>query len=355
MNGKVSIPSSDPNHRRPHGSNADRPGGSLLWLALALTLLGGGAVMSAQASPVYLNELEMRPLGLSERVELYNAGTDTADVSGWTIQGSKSSYVIPTPTLIAPGQYIALQVGDLQGERGGVTGLIDLVLDGELLARTTVDEVSYGEEGSAPLPPEGMSLARAPDASAGTPPPPGPATDGLVWTIDTTPTFGELNDAPVPEMGSSGVINEFDASHVGAGDLVELYNPGPDEIHLYGWYLINGDSLDPLSGFIPPGGFYLQVTSAGFELEEIGLLYLFRSDGTRVDQLGFHDAPELGSGECLGRCPDGAEPYLGYSYATSGGGVTFLPMPCSPGESNEPCGPTPATSVTWGRLKRLFE
>lgn len=355
MNGIVSFPTSNSNRRRPHPAWTRHTASHLLRLAVAFALLAGGTLAVAQASAVYLNELEMRPSGLSERAELYNAGTDTADVSGWTIQGSQGSYVIPTPTLIAPGEYIVLQVGDIQGERGGVTGLIDLVLDGELLARSTVDEVSYGEEGSAPLPPEGMSLARAPDASAGTPPPPDPATDGLVWTIATTPSFGGINEVPVPAMGSTVVINEFDASPVGAGDRVELYNPGPDAVLLDGGYLINGDGLEPLFGLVPPGGFWVVITSSGFELEQIGLLYLFQADGARIDQLGFHDAPDLDPGECLGRCPDGAEPYLGYTYDTSGGGVTFLPMPCSIGESNEPCGPTPATSVTWGRLKRAFE
>lgn len=321
-------------------------------LVLVVGPLWATEVPNAQ---VYINELNCRPLGMSETVELYNAGSDSADVSGWTIQGSKGSYVIPSPSLIPPGGYVTFLVGDIQGERGGVTGLIDLVLDEPLLARTSVDEVSYGEDGSAPLPPEGMSLTRAPDGSAGTPPIPDPDFDGLVWSADLAPTFGLENNVPEPQMGSGVVINEIDFSNVGTGDLVELYNPDAVPVYLDGWFLINGDNVQFLNGSIPPGGFQIILTDPTFELEEIGLLYLFQADGTRIDQIGFHDGPDLEEGECFGRCPDGAEPFLGYTYLTSGGGETFFPMPCSLGQSNEPCGVTPPARVTWGRLKRHFD
>jgi hypothetical protein len=326
-----------------------------------LLLLSAGILLAAPASgAVYLNELTVRPAGVSELVELYNSGPIPVDLGGWKIQGNKGTYVIPPPTPIGVGGYLFLSVGDIQDERGGVTSLIDqLGLGGE---RTQQDAVYYGQLGSAPLPPQGTSLARAPDASAGPPPPPGPNTDGLVWTIDPTPTFGAINDAPVPQMGYPVLINEFDPGPAGGRDPVELYNPTPFSVSVSGWLLCNGSGLMSLNGTVPALGFLQILTAPGFDVEDVGLLYLFDLHGTRVDQLGFHDAPPLGDGDCYGRCPDGAPPYLGYNYVSSGGGISFLPLPCTLGATNgadcnsavEPPGPPGTALGSWGRLKHRY-
>jgi len=276
------------------------------------------------------------------------------------IRGNKGSYIIPSPSPIPDGGYLALSVGDIQEERGGVTSLIDLVKSASQANRSGADSVHYGQQGSAPLPPAGMSLSRAPDASAGAPPPPDPDLDGLVWTIDPTPTFGWANDAPQPQMGQPFLMNELNPGIPGGSDMIEFYNPSTMVIDAGGWVLMNGDSYLHLNGLVLPGDFLVMTTPAGFDLEEVGLLYLFRSDGVRVDQLGFHDAPPLGNGQCYARCPDGAPPYLGYDYAASGGGTTFLPLNCTYGAPNsQGCvggaedGP-PRKLIRWGRLKHEF-
>lgn len=118
-----------------------------------------------------------------------------------------------------------------------------------------------------------------------------------------------------------------------------------------------------LNGLIPPGGFLVVTTIPGFDLENVSLLYLFRFDGTRVDQIGFHDAPPLGAEQCYARCPDGAHPYLGYNYVSSGGGISFLPRACTLGFTNgADCYvtglPDPedgnARPTDWGRIKHGF-
>jgi hypothetical protein len=324
-----------------------------LILISAVLLIGGGD--PAHGANVYLNELTARPLGFSEDVELYNAGPGSVNVGGWVIRGSKGTFIIPAPEWIPEGGYVSLDVGDIQGERGGVTTLIEISTDKGRFVEIGQDSVHYGQSGSAPLPPAGSSLARAPDAAAGTPPPPSPAGDGLVWTL-ALPTFGMANIVPAPLMGSSVLLNEFDPLPVGGLDLLELYNPTGMLIDITNWYLINGDSEMLLGGVIPPGQFLVIQTPPGFDLEEVDLLYLFQADNVRVDQLGFHEAPPLGAGECYARCPDGAGPNLGYDYLTSGGGDTFRPVECTLGASNNQacCPPSPAESATWSRLKGMF-
>jgi hypothetical protein len=197
------------------------------------------------------------------------------------------------------------------------------------------DGVSYGGQGSAPVPPAGMTLARVPDASNGTPPPPDSANDGLVWTIDPTHTFGLPNDAPPPAFPSFHYINELDPSPVGGNDLVELYNWTADPVDVNGWFLVGGDSTVAVTGVIPAGDFLTLLTGPGVDLETSGVIYLFDADEARIDQLGFHDAPALGLGECYGRCPDGGDDfYLGYDYESSGGNHALLPLTCSPGCTN---------------------
>jgi hypothetical protein len=304
-------------------------------MTMTLSLgVGSLATLPAWGANVYLNELTVRPQGVNELVELYNAETVSVDVGGWKIRGGKGTYIIPSPHVIPGGGYSALSVGDIQPERGGVTALIETIRRDGLRMDAGRDSVYYGRCGSAPLPPEGMSLVRAPDASFEDPPAPNPDTDGNIWTIALLPTFGMPNYVPQPQMGSSLVINEFHPGFEGGGDPIEFYNPTGGDIDLVGWYLINGATIMNLFGIVPAGGFFLAITDPGFDLEEVGLIYLFRADEVRVDQIAFHDAPELEEWECYGRCPDGAPPHLGYDYLSSGGGVSFWPLECTLGWSN---------------------
>lgn len=326
------------------------------WLGMVLAL---PAVLPARAA-VYLNEMTVRPAGMSEDVELYNSGPDI-DLGGWVIEADKGSYTIPPGTPAPGGGYVVLSVGDIMLERGGVTTLIDVVKDGEGGGgggRAVVDEVSYGTDGSAPLPPAGTSLARAPDASFGAPPPPDPATDGMVWTIDFSPTFGGANDPPLPAPGALVVFNELDPAPPHGEDLIELFNPAPVPVSINGWMVVNGDAAFLLNGLVPPGGFWVVTTPPGFDLDEEGLVYLFDAGGVRLDQLGFHDLPPLPPEATLQRCPNGAGPYLGYDGLTSGAGETLLVLLSSLGATNcDPAGLPDggSESTTWGRLRLRYQ
>lgn len=290
------------------------------------------ALLSATArSQVYINELTVRG---NERVELVNTAADTVNVGGWKLQGGVGLYIIPSPTLIAPGAYIVLTVGNISVDTGGQTELIDTV-------GGTRDKVSYGQGGSAPLGEAAMmltsnvpTLVRAPDARLLPPQAPSPFADAKVWTLDYSPTLGGQNDAPVPLLGSSIVMNELDPKPHGGDDGIELFNPTQNSIGVNGWYITNGNERMTLSGGLPPFGFLTIMTPSGFDLEENGLVYLFRADGVRVDQIGFWDGPLLTGVQCYGRCPDGAGPSDGFNWSTSGGGVFFDVRFCSPGAPN---------------------
>jgi hypothetical protein len=302
----------------------------------------------------------------TEQVELYNSGPGIVDVNGWTIQEGGESWVIQGAAPMAPDSYQVLTLpGDVLGDQGGYVELFDIAPE---------DGAHYGQFGSAPLPPGGgfpfarggpVTLARAPDGSSygGAPPSPSPATDGSIWTIDVTPTLGFANDAPAPALGASILLNELDPKPVGGFDTVELYNPLPVGLPLAGWFLCNGDAFLMLAGTVPGFGFLTVTTGAGFDLEEDEVVYLFRDDEVRVDQIGLHLPPVRSSGmpflevcQCFARYADGSGPNNGYDWFSSGGGDALRRLVCSLGAANEDLtncatGARGPETATWGRTK----
>jgi hypothetical protein len=328
----------------------DRARGRARWVLLllaALVLVGRPA-----GAALFLNEIRVHGI---EAVELYNNGPSPQDLSGWKLRGANGDYVIGEGTIINVGQYLTLSnLGNIFDEIGGETDLIDFV-------GGTQDRVQYGDAGGAPLPHPAatVSLARAPDAAAN--PPRDPVDDAQYWTLDFTLTFNAPNNAPLPQLGSSIRINEVDDSDLGT-DTVEYYNPfaASLDISLVGWILTDGTTQAALTGTVPGGGvFALTVPTS---IETAGVAYLFTPAGVRVDQVGMAGGPVAREEDCYGRCPNGAGPSNGYDYETTGGGFTWITLPCSMGVSNNlipgcytSSAPDPIVRENrWGGLKRSF-
>jgi hypothetical protein len=258
-----------------------------------------------------------------------------------------------------------VELDGLLHDLGGECAFIDI--QGDLQ-----DRVSWGQQGSAPLPVSALlflgnpeaSLARAPDARTTTPPPSTPETDGLYWNIDPTPTFGTVNDATDAKLGTSLLINEVSLN--GATDFVELYNPLPTAVSIDGWRLTNGIIAQTLFGQVTSGGFLNIPLSSTLDIDDTLLIYLYDRDWVRLDQLGLLGAPfadgggdESGGGEdCFARIPDGAGPSLGFDWPSSGGDVTLFHVICTLGGSNNPVSGIPEMpheEGSWGTLKARWK
>lgn len=334
-------------------------------LRLSILTLGAGCAMAgfssnAQADPrtIIINEVVVRG---AEVVELYNTQVAPKNIAGWRIKEGAEEKVLPGGTVLPGHGYLAVNLEGILGDIGGEIVLIDLLGQRQ-------DGVSYGQVGSAPLPPSSalaatVTLARAPDASVySIAPPDSPATDGLYWTLDPTGTIGALNDAPTPLLGSNIEINEI-RSNPGGSDQVELYNNTNNTLLVNGWALCNGVSFEAIAGVVPAHGFLVVTTSGAFDVDALDLLYLFDAGGVRRDQLGWSDGP-LGplSPEstilCFGRFHDGDGPNLGYDWASSGGGTTLLVMGCTLGGPNGGTTgvetPAPIRLITWGGIKARY-
>jgi len=153
-------------------------------LACAATcLLDASACTSG--SMLVINELESS----DDRIELYNAGAQAIDISGWILtddpvdpayapDADLEKLVFPADSIVAPKEFLVIAKGDLPGQHPfglGDTGDAVTLLD---LALKPISHVSFGPSEAA------LSYCRLPDGPDG------------VWTVDCVPTLGLPNAGP---------------------------------------------------------------------------------------------------------------------------------------------------------------
>ncbi len=303
--------------------------------ALWISLVASRPVDAA----IYLNEITTQP-STQARVEIYNSGPGTVDLTGWSIQGDRGrTYLQGIAPLPPGGRAVIGSLGDIFEPIGGLAGIIDDL-------ERPIDGVHYGVVGGAPAPPAlsmlgSVSLCRSPDASHDPAPPQNPIVDASFWTLDLTPTFGIANDVPNPNLGQSLCINEMmaDPSRT-LSQAIELCGPSTftgGGTNLNGWFVTTAFGVQFLSGTVPSSGLLGVALNANMQLADAYRIDLFDPTGRRVYQKSSWTAPEPRA-TCYGDCPDHSAPADGWDYLTCGGGVTFFPLVCSIGSSNAPAG-----------------
>jgi uncharacterized repeat protein (TIGR01451 family) len=312
-------------------------------LALSVTvlvvLLASVAMANAPAKPlapgdVVINEFVAKG-SADEWVELHNTTAAPIDIGGWTITSTWDglSHTVPGGTVIAANGYYTLA-----GSGGG-----DLSNSGDIIWLMTgtvvIDRVGYGRSGGAPLPPGGPPMPPQAFSAART----GGDTDddAADWNLTITPTLGMTNVVPAVALGTSVVFNEFDNYPVSGNDVVEIYNPTTEPITITDWFLSDGDAVAMIitSKVVAPSGWvtleenvdWTGLGTVDFSSTDVG--YLFKPDGTRVDQLGW--AGEGYEDNTYQRIPDGAGPNDGYDWESSGGPCTLQDRPSTLGYTND--------------------
>ena len=299
-------------------------------------------LVPAASADLFLNEIAVRDSVQS--FEVWNGGVDSADVTGYVVrvggaEDTLSGVIPPGGRSVFQNQHIVFfddgaEIAFLQTPQG-----------------PQIDGVAYGNVGGAPLAPHTAppqaTLARWQDGAD-------TDDDAADWTVDFSPTLDAANAAPQPVLGRDVVVNEIrKAFGRSPGDTVELFNPTGVSIPLSGWLLSDGDAVAVLSGTIGPGGYELIDLPPAVTLESNDVLYLFDASEVRVDQKAVEGTPGTRvPPRCLGRFPDGAPPFDGWSFETSGGGETWFEGPCTLGGTN--LGPTGVERVGWGGLKGRF-
>ncbi|WP_235037964.1 lamin tail domain-containing protein [Microbacterium sp. 18062] len=269
---------------------------------------------SVPDSAVVLNEIVYDEVsGFTDRVEIYNAGTEPADVTGWRISDDKRDRFgdVPAAT-IPPGEFVVL-VTDVDFSFG--LGKSDEVV----LYDAAGGEVdSYAYENTAPI----AVWARCPDGTG-------------EWAHATAATPGAANDCEPESVVGSVVINEVDSQ---PADWIEFHNPGTEAFDVSG-YEIRDNSDDHRwtfrAGSVIPAGGYLVVDEAsvgfvdGLETafrDPIGIggadrIRLFDPTGALIDDTLPWTTHAAIDGDVaaatLSRCPDGQGEFR-LSYATPG-------------------------------------
>ncbi len=308
--------------------------------ALAREALGS---QLARPGEVVINELVVKG---SKWVELYNVTRIPVPLDGWYITDVECDAAI-TNTLgsgetITVGGYFVINEGSAGDNfTWDSDGAVVVLCDGENL----IDSVAYGDQGGAPLAHTGDAIARSPNGMD-------TDDDARDWNIASDSTKGERNDVAGTALGTTLVINEVEG---GSGNAykyprIELYNPTSSTITVTDWLHSDGDiTLKPITtemAMIAPGEFFVFKSSTPSILDQ-DMVYLFKPDGTRVDQVA---GENIEAGSTLQRMPDGAGPHDGYDWDSSGGGVSWFKLPATLGTSNarrlaiRKSGPTAAVS-----------
>ncbi|MBP5802562.1 lamin tail domain-containing protein [Microbacterium maritypicum] len=261
------------------------------------------------APSLVLNEIvyDDAATGLADQVEIYNAGAETIDLTGWTIADEKrdSFGTAPQGTSLAPGEFLVL-VKDVDFAFGLGKGDEVVLFDP---SGTEVD--SYAYENTAPL----SVWARCPDGTG-------------AWAPATAATPGTPNDCSVAPVAGSIVINEVDSQ---PADWVEFYNPGTEALDISG-YEIRDNSDDHrwqfLDGTQIGAGQFLVVEegtvglSGGVEAafrEPIGIgsadrIRLYDASGAMIDDTLPWQGHAAIDGDfaaaTLARCPDGVGAFV---------------------------------------------
>jgi LPXTG-motif cell wall-anchored protein len=254
--------------------------------------------------------------GTPDSIELFNAGTETVELSGWSLHDDKDRTGKGTISgTLAPGEFTVFQ------QKEGSQGDFDFGLgkgDSAVLKDATgavVDRLDY--KATAPL----ADWSRCPDGS-------GDFAPGAQVTLGSANICEDSGQAEEPEESLSPlVINEIDSS---PADWVELYNSGDNTVDLTG-YEIRDNSDDHrwqfTSGSVAPRGFVtIDAKSTGLVFDDVAAVFvpgtfeealgigsgdsirLYDSTGATVDEYSWTEHASLNGDAALAtyaRCPDG--------------------------------------------------
>ena len=241
----------------------------------------------AAAPGLVLNEIvyDDAATGLADQVEIYNAGTETVDLAGWTIADEKrdSFGSAPAGTTLAPGSFLVL-VKDVDFPFGLGKGDEVVLFDPD---GTEVD--SYAYENTAPL----SVWARCPDGTG-------------AWAHATAATPGAPNDCSVAPVAGSIRINEVDSQ---PADWVEFHNPGTAALDISG-YEIRDNSDDHRWRFRPG----TEIAAGAFLVVEEGTIGIV--DGVEAafrDPIGIGSADRIRLYDTTGTLIDDTLPWQGHA------------------------------------------
>jgi len=254
-------------------------------------------------------------------IELKNAGTVAADLSGWGVTDNSSipyKYMIPNGTTLEAGAHLVIYASGNGSVPQPKTGF-GIKSSGDTVTLTksvaagggVADSIAYGNQ----IP--DYSIGRAPDGT---------------WTL-CTPTLGAAN--LMKGLGyTNGVrINEWltDPGVLESDDFIELYNPSNNPVNIGNCHLTDNPSGWPdrhqirQLTFIPAGGYIVfeadENTTSGPDHLSFKLSALQGEIGLMDAALNFIDSVVYGpqrTDVSEGRSPNGSSTMAFFNQPTAG-------------------------------------
>lgn len=282
----------------------------ILGLSFAVAVPAVASAEPVQAPPVVINELQSNdPSKAKDWVELYNPGTEVADLSGWKVRDNSSAgEALPQNTVVPAGGYLVLsQDTHFTFGLGNGDEFHLATPDG-----TEVDSMTYAAHPTT-------SWGRCPDGQG--------AFGKTAAQTPGEPNLCTVNPADVVR------INEVESSGGDPADWVELTNTSDTTVDVGGLVIKDNDDTHafviPTGTTIPGKGFAVFVVdaaelgSAKFGLGEKDSARLFAADGTTVIDSYTWTAH---ASTTYGRCPDGSGAFVTTAASTKGA-ANSCPLP----------------------------
>ena len=305
-----------------------------VWLA-AFLLIGWGLLGAGPEEPglvisevVSSNKLSYpdEALGSPDWVELHNLSGREIDLSAYILTDRPDSFTrgVALPDIRVPADgYVVLYAG-ADARTDAFVLPFGLSRDGDVLclldgSGTLLERVEI------PALPQDVSYARRADGTFGycLRPTPGKANEGEITDACPEIDGSEKGEQPPVDSAIDLILNEVVSNDLtdgtyGGDDWIELYNPGPEDVSVEGFYLSDREEkrdkavLPPAT--VPAGGYAAIPCGRGEGRIDLGIssagetLYLYDVALARVDSLS---VPSLMEGQSWARTGDGAFGYCG--------------------------------------------
>jgi len=206
-----------------------------------------------------------------------------------------------------------LDPGETIGPEGDTIGLYQNIGGNKVLT----DEVSFGQEGVAPDPLSGESVARRFDATGAV------YTHEWLRNASTGPTWGAQNDVGSLASFPQVVLNRVMFNPIKTSEMyVELMWKKFSMLDISGYRIVCDDEFIVPQGTIlgPPNIFFVlkwsDSTTFFTNMNAMGdNVYLYDNNGNLLDMVGWSSPHN--QGEFMSRIPDGIGTYQGYDDVTS--------------------------------------
>lgn len=279
------------------------------WTASAPGGTPGLPPLPAITPRVVINELQAT--GSPDWVELYNPGSVSVDLSGYSLTDNDDPRRFPIPggTLLGPGAYRVFRNSEAVPANPDRLPF-PLDSEGETLVLLSpsgerVDVVRFGPQVAQ------RTLAR----------------DGTGQWVLAHPTPGSVNQPlAAEELSSALTINELQVLPTRGSPWIELHNPDWRPAPLSGWSLVSSNSVIALNtvSFVEPGGFMVLTADrkTGPRQLELDLpnwansLILQDPAGTEVQRIAYTTQAR---GATLARIPDGIGSLQSWSFSETPG------------------------------------